>query len=56
MEIESLGVDFHLSPIFEVMQLNYLVVNMTSSGNLVKEIITQAQKAARVAGCLDDLV
>ena len=40
----------------QVMEFNYLGVNITSSGNLVKEIKTQAQKAARVAGCLHDLV
>ena len=33
----------------QVMEFNYLGVNITSSGNLVKEIKTQAQKAARVA-------
>ena len=31
-------------------------VNITSSGNLVKEIKNQDQKAARVANCLNDLV
>ena len=30
--------------------------NFTGSGNLIKEIKTQAEKAARVAGCLNDLV
>ena len=34
----------------QVMEFNYLGVNVTSSGNLVKEIKTQAQKAAIVAG------
>ena len=38
------------------MGFNYLGVNNTSSGNLVKEIKVQAQKAARVVGCLNDLV
>jgi hypothetical protein len=33
------------------MEFKYLGVNITSSGNLVK-----AQRAARVAGCLNDLV
>ena len=37
------------------MEFNYLGVNISSSGNLVKEIKTQPQKAARVAGCLNDL-
>ena len=40
----------------KVMEFNYLGVKITSSGNLVKEIKTQAQKAARVAGCLNDFV
>ena len=40
----------------QVMKFNYLDVNITCSGNLVKEIKTQAKKAARVAGCLNDLV
>ena len=40
----------------QVMELNYLGVNITCSGNLVIEIKTQAQKAGRVAGCLNDLV
>jgi hypothetical protein len=40
----------------QVIEFNYLVVNMTSSGNLVKEIKTKTQKAARVAACLNDLV
>ena len=31
------------------MEFNYLGVNITSSGNLVKEIKTQAQKSARVS-------
>ena len=39
----------------QVMEFNYLGVNITSSGNLLKEIKTQAQKAARVAGCWNDL-
>jgi hypothetical protein len=34
------------------MEFNYLGVNINSSRNLVKQIETQAQKAARVAGCL----
>ena len=38
------------------MKFNHLGVNITSSGNLAKGIKTQAQKAARVAGCLNDLV
>jgi hypothetical protein len=40
----------------QVVEFNYLGINITSSGNLVKEIKPQAQKAARVAGCLSDLV
>ena len=40
----------------QVMEFNYLGVNITSSRNLVNEIKTQAQKVARVAGCLNDLV
>ena len=38
----------------QVMEFNYLGAN--SSGNLVKGIKTQVQKAARVASCLNDLV
>ena len=38
------------------MEFNYLGVNITSTGDLVKEIKSQPQKAARVAGCLNDLV
>jgi len=38
-----------------VMEFNYLCINITSSENLAKEIKTQAQKATRVAGCLNDL-
>ena len=38
------------------MEFNYLNVNTTSSGNLVKVIKTQAQKAAKMVDCLDDLV
>ena len=37
-------------------EFNYLGVNITCSRNLVKEIKTQAQKAARMTGCLNDLV
>jgi hypothetical protein len=37
------------------MEFNYLGVNITSPRNLVREIKTQARKAARVAGCLNDL-
>ena len=40
----------------KVIEFKYLGVNITSSGNLVKEIKIQAQKAARVAGYLNDLV
>ena len=39
-----------------VMEFKYLGVNINCSGNLLKEIKTQAQKGARVAGCLIDLV
>ena len=39
----------------QVMEFNYFGANITSSGNLVKEIKTQAQKAARFADCLNDL-
>ena len=38
----------------QVMEFNNLGVNITSSGNLVKYIKTQAQKSARVAGCLNN--
>jgi hypothetical protein len=38
------------------LDFNALSVHITSSGNLVKEIKTQAQKAARVVGCLNDLI
>ena len=31
----------------QIMEFNYLGVNIISSGNLVKEIQTEAQKAAR---------
>ena len=34
----------------EVMEFNFLGVKITSSGNLVREIKTRVQKAARVAG------
>ena len=44
------------SPFCSHFLLNYLDVNITSSGNLVKEIETQAQKATRVIVCLNDLV
>ena len=37
-------------------EFNYLGANVTSSGNLVENIKTQAQKAARKFGCLNDLV
>ena len=40
----------------QVVELNYFDVNITSSGNLITDIKTQAQKAARVDGCLNDLV
>ena len=40
----------------QVMEFNYLGANNTSSGNLVKEIKTQAQKAAKVGGYLNYLV
>ena len=39
----------------QVLDLNYLDVNIASSGNLVKEIKSQAKKSARVTGCLNDL-
>ena len=42
------------SMVEQVMEFNYLGAN--SSGNLVKGIKTQVQKAARVASCLNDLV
>jgi hypothetical protein len=38
------------------MELNYFGVNITGSGNLLKEIKTQAQEEARAFGCLNDLV
>ena len=38
----------------QVIAYNCLVVN-TCSGNLVKGFKTQAQKAAKVTGCLNDL-
>jgi hypothetical protein len=37
----------------QVMEFNYLGVNTNSSENLVNEIKTQAQKASRVAGCVN---
>ena len=37
----------------QAMEFNYLGVKITNSGNLIKEIKTQAQKAVRVAGCLN---
>jgi hypothetical protein len=40
----------------QVKEFNYLGINIASSGNRGKEIETQAQKAARVAGCLNYLV
>ena len=40
----------------QVMEFNHLGVNITSSENLAKEIKTQAQKAARVADFLNDLI
>jgi hypothetical protein len=40
----------------QVMEFSYLGVNIISSGNLIYEIETQAQRAARVAGCLNYLV
>ena len=40
----------------KAMEFNYLDVNFTSLENLVNAIKTQAQKAARVTGCLNDLV
>ena len=43
-------------PKIQVIKLNYLGVNITSFANLVKEIKTQAQKAARVIGWLNDFV
>ena len=38
------------------MEFNCLSVNITSLGNLVKEIKTQAEKAARVDDCFNYLV
>ena len=40
----------------QVMEYNYLGVNITTLGNLVEKNKTQAQKLARVTGCLNDLV
>ena len=40
----------------KVMEFNNLGVNITISGNLVRGIKIQAQEAARVAGCLNDLI
>ena len=40
----------------QVMEFNYLDVNIVSLGNLAKEIKTQAQKAAGVTGCLNNLL
>ena len=40
----------------QVMEFMYLGVNIASSGNLIRDIKIQAQKAARVAGCLNALV
>ena len=38
------------------MEFNYLGVNIISSGNLVKDIKTEDQKAERVAACLNYLI
>ena len=38
------------------MEFNYLGVNITSSENLEREIMTQTPKAARVVDWLNDLV
>ena len=38
------------------MEFSFLEVNIVSSGNLVKEIKTQVQKALREAGSLTDPV
>ena len=40
----------------QVVEFNYLGVNITSSGNPIKGIKTQAQKAAIIDGCLNDPV
>ena len=40
----------------QVIESNYLDVNITSSGNLVKEIKTEAQKVSRVDVCLNYVV
>ena len=39
----------------QVMEVKYLGVSITSSRNLVKNIITQAQKATREAVCFNVL-
>ena len=38
----------------QVMEFNYLGVKITWSDNIVKEIKTQAQKAAGMTACLND--
>ena len=40
----------------KIMEFKYLGVIITSSGDLVREVKTQAQQAARVTGSLNDLV
>ena len=40
----------------QVMECNYLRVNIICLGNLKKEIKIQTQKAVKVAGSLNDLV
>jgi hypothetical protein len=39
----------------KIMELNCIGVNITNPEILVKEIETQALRAERVAGCLNDL-
>ena len=40
----------------QVKEFNYFGVKIVSSGNVATEIKTQVQKAARVTGCLNELV
>jgi hypothetical protein len=40
----------------QVLEFTYMGTDIASSENLVKKIKTQAQKAARVTGCLNDLI
>ena len=43
-------------PIEQVMEFDYLGVKITSSKDLTSEVTNQANKAARIAGCLRDVI